>query len=210
MGLLATDPIRHAVRPCPYWLAAATCSELRDVNGRIPPEAGWVRPGQLARGPGGRACCRRCGAEVPKGRRSFCGDTCVHEWKVRTDPGYARKIVFERDGGVCVACGLDTEQIKRAFRAAMVEATGDSGWWCYSIAVGLHQHVPAAIETVGRLRALGFGRTDHFWEMDHIVPVVEGGGGCGLENLRTLCRPCHLGSTKALRGRLARGRKAGQ
>ncbi len=27
------------------------------------------------------------------------------------------------------------------------------------------------------------------WEVDHVVPVVEGGGECGLDNLRTLCRP---------------------
>lgn len=30
-----------------------------------------------------------------------------------------------------------------------------------------------------------------YWDMDHIRPVVEGGGGCGLENLRTLCVVCH-------------------
>ena len=42
------------------------------------------------------------------------------------------------------------------------------------------------------------------WDMDHIVPVIEGGGACGLDNLRTLCIPCHRGQTKALAGRRAR------
>ena len=30
------------------------------------------------------------------------------------------------------------------------------------------------------------------WEADHIVPVADGGGECGLDNYRLLCRPCHL------------------
>jgi hypothetical protein len=56
----------------------------------------------------------------------------------------------------------------------------------------------------------------HFWQVDHLVPVIEGGGTCGLENLRTLCTPCHLQATRALRARLkgvdrgkgGKGRKA--
>lgn len=34
------------------------------------------------------------------------------------------------------------------------------------------------------------------WNADHIVPVFRGGGACGLENLRTLCTPCHADVTK--------------
>ena len=33
------------------------------------------------------------------------------------------------------------------------------------------------------------------WEADHILPVADGGGECGLENYRLLCRTCHLGVT---------------
>ncbi len=29
------------------------------------------------------------------------------------------------------------------------------------------------------------------WHADHIRPVYKGGGLCQLENLRTLCVPCH-------------------
>ena len=45
------------------------------------------------------------------------------------------------------------------------------------------------------------------WEMDHIIPVVEGGGCCGLDNLQTLCLPCHKLDTAALAARLAMGRR---
>jgi 5-methylcytosine-specific restriction endonuclease McrA len=30
------------------------------------------------------------------------------------------------------------------------------------------------------------------WEADHVLPVADGGGESPLENLRTLCRPCHI------------------
>lgn len=36
-------------------------------------------------------------------------------------------------------------------------------------------------------------------EVDHIIPVALGGTG-DLENLRTLCRACHLAETIRLRG----------
>ena len=65
---------------------------------------GWV----VRRGP-----CRWCGIEVPKGRFTFRSPGCVHEWKLRTDPGYLREQVFARDRGVCALCGLDTEALRR-------------------------------------------------------------------------------------------------
>lgn len=50
-------------------------------------------------------------------------------------------------------------------------------------------------------------RFSYPYEIDHIVPVVEGGGCCGLPNLRTLCFPCHKQVTKALAGRRAAARR---
>lgn len=29
------------------------------------------------------------------------------------------------------------------------------------------------------------------WHADHVIPVYKGGGMCQLDNLRTLCVPCH-------------------
>lgn len=46
-----------------------------------------------------------------------------------------------------------------------------------------------------------------WWDADHIVSVVEGGGECGLDNYRTLCLPCHRKVTRELHARLADARK---
>jgi hypothetical protein len=58
--------------------------------------------------------------------------------------------------------------------------------------------------TATRAAALQAG---HFWQSDHINPVAEGGGSCGLDNLRTLCTPCHAVETARLAARLAETRR---
>lgn len=42
------------------------------------------------------------------------------------------------------------------------------------------------------------GSHDEEWEADHIIPVSKGGGCCGLDNLRTLCRKCHIDTFREL------------
>jgi 5-methylcytosine-specific restriction endonuclease McrA len=46
------------------------------------------------------------------------------------------------------------------------------------------------------------------WDADHTLPVVEGGGECGLDGYRTLCRPCHKSETAKLAARRAEKRRA--
>jgi 5-methylcytosine-specific restriction enzyme A len=122
-------------------------------------KGGWCDVDALPKGPSGRALCRHCAVEVPAGRRTFCSQRCVHLWKMRTNPGYVRQQVWERDHGLCAQCGIDT----------------------------------------GAKRARGTG---HLWQADHIVPVAEGGGLCGLEGYRTLCFACHAAVTADLMRRL--------
>jgi len=145
---------------------------------------GWIRKTRK-RGPHDRGICRWCHLEVPSGRRTFCNDDCVHEWRLRTDPGYLRQQVLKRDRGVCAECGLDTIEFYRRF-----------------------QLIPAR-----KRKALGRQLDMHpkrrsFWDADHIVPVAEGGGECDLSNLRTLCLWCHFEQTAQLRNRLKRKRVA--
>ena len=55
-----------------------------------------------------RGTCRWCSGPVAPPKRTFCSPECVHEWRIRTDPGYVRGQVWERDHGICRGCGADT------------------------------------------------------------------------------------------------------
>jgi 5-methylcytosine-specific restriction endonuclease McrA len=151
------------------------------------------------KGPDGKNVCRYCRGEVPRPRIYWCSDTCVDAAYLRCDPSYQRRKVEERDLGVCVTCGLDTEAVRRAYRRAMKSAG--------------HPWAVAGKAVRGRVDTLGLaaGTYDipHFWEMDHIVPVIEGGDEIEdtLGNLRTLCIPCHKRETKELAGRRAKERR---
>jgi 5-methylcytosine-specific restriction enzyme A len=139
---------------------------------------GRVDRDNLPKGPNGRCLCRWCNLEVPRGRLTFCSDWCVEEWKLRTDPGYLREKVLERDRGLCSVCGIDCiaqlRHIKKLRGAARSRATAE---W----------------DLRGRKT---------LWDADHIVPVAEGGGQCDLSNMRTLCLKCHRIHTAQLRDRL--------
>lgn len=167
---------------------------------------GFCNEARLPKGPNGRALCRRCGTEVPKGRRTFCSAACVHEWQLETNPGYCRSQVFERDHGVCALCGLDTvawarkrleelDQIKQKYHTR----TGPGPT--------LSDSIFAWKENNGTPYSRTLNWNTGLWDMDHVTPVVEGGGLCGLDGYRTLCIPCHRKVTAELRARLAKRNK---
>lgn len=141
---------------------------------------GRLHATEVERGKSGRPLCRWCRDETPPRRRTFCSDACVHEWKLRTDPGYLREQVLKRDAGVCAKCGVDTVALRRDMRR---------------------------FDFAARRKFLKeWGLTERsrksLWDADHILPVVEGGGQCDLSNMRTLCLKCHRDATAALRARL--------
>jgi 5-methylcytosine-specific restriction enzyme A len=145
-------------------------------------DAGHARGQQLPLGPNGLPLCRWCQLEVlARRRRTFCSDYCVHQWRLRSDPGYLRDLVFARDRGVCQACGTDAVAAYAALKRSRGKARSEA------LAVW-------GMKSVAARRSL--------WDADHILPVAEGGGQCDLDNLRTLCLPCHREATADLRRRL--------
>ena len=147
-------------------------------------KGGWVDRKSIPRGPNGRGLCRWCSLEVPRGRFTFCSEYCVHEWKLRTQPAYLREQVFDRDGGICALCGVNTVAAARRLRYSRRACrTALLAHW------GLK----------GRTRKT-------LWDADHIVPVAEGGGECDLDNLRTLCLRCHRQATMELRQRIRKAK----
>jgi 5-methylcytosine-specific restriction endonuclease McrA len=151
---------------------------------RILAEAGWTRPADLPLGPNGRPLCRWCRLEIlaPR-RRTFCSAYCVHQWRLRSDPAYLREQVFLRDRGICALCSTDTV----AEYAALKRSRGPDR---------LRRLELWGLSSIHARRSL--------WDADHILPVAEGGGECDLDNLRTLCLPCHREVTADLRRRLRR------
>ena len=173
-----------------------------------PRRALWCSKGK---GPGGRNLCYcGCGREVPKGRRTCYSDECIRGWKAINDPQTIRRIVFERDKGICAICGADTEALRRTYRAAILVAAnvGDPSWPYGDHTIESFNHVGFTNQQKVA-RPAGFPRLSRtWWEADHIVPVAEGGGGCGPEGYRTLCCLCHKKETATLAARLAAKRKA--
>jgi 5-methylcytosine-specific restriction endonuclease McrA len=149
-------------------------------------QGGWAKPQEIELSPEGRPLCRWCRTEVPGRRRTFCSDNCVHEWKLRTNPGYLRDRVFARDKGICAQCGTDTKKLRGEMRKLDY----------------------AARRLFLKQWGLREGSRKSLWDADHIVPVAEGGGQCDLTNMRTLCLQCHRAATAALRARIA-GKNAG-
>ena len=108
----------------------------------------------------------------------------MHEWRLRSSTSYLRECVFARDKGVCALCDIDTHKLRRRI-----------------------MRLPFT-ERMRRLRDLQEQGLIHkkrksWWEADHILAVVEGGDS-SLDNMRTLCIPCHRGVTTELRLRLKR------
>lgn len=140
--------------------------------------------------------CRWCGV-VCEGRRiSFCSEKCVGEWLIRSRPGYLRKVVYRRDQGVCLVCRIDTEITRH--RIIDVWKRTDPAHrrvvevWMRRLGV-VHRVDWSCWTRVPKLRV------HSLWQADHIVPVVLGGGQCGIDNIRTLCLWCHRRATAHLR-----------
>jgi 5-methylcytosine-specific restriction enzyme A len=150
---------------------------------RVLPEAGWSARGDRLRGPNDLPLCRWCQLEIlSRRRRTFCSEYCVHQWRLRSDPGYLREQVLLRDRGVCAGCGTDTLAAYQALKRSRGKARDQAlAMW--------------GLKSVTARRSL--------WDADHILPVAEGGGQCDLHNLRTLCLPCHREATAALRLRMS-------
>jgi hypothetical protein len=163
----------------------------------------------------GKPLCRACGLEVPLRPRSRLCDACFDTASVASSAAAARKKVEERDHGVCAECGMNTLYVTALCDPLLAEA-------CRWQEIGESERAAQLrIIVISYLIELGFSQTvvstaiqkwsggirTHLWEADHVVPVVHGGGGCGLDNLRTLCRVCHARATAQLAGLRAKTKR---
>lgn len=137
-------------------------------------------PQPEGKGPEGRPLCRWCHKEVPKRKRAWCGELCINSYLVVAGNswGLIRDQVRRRDKGICSECGCDTVKMKRiAWIVFKAEKLRVSRWRpnCYS--------------------DLGYRQlSGDWWQADHII-ARKNGGKDFLDNLRTLCIPCHKART---------------
>lgn len=129
----------------------------------------------------GLTCCRWCGKGVKPPRRTMCSPECVHELQLRTNGRYLRDCVYNRDKGICQMCKIDTKKIAKE---ALQLRTEEKEIFLKKYSISLKRKIWK--------RKHGGG----LWDADHIIPVKDGGGSCGLENIRTLCIKCHKVVTK--------------
>lgn len=148
--------------------------------------------------------CTFCARPCPGRRRSWCSQGCVNNYLiVCNEPGIVETNVYIRDKGVCALCGLDTDQLKEDTYSACCEDFSRAARRLRGFVPSKHHFESYSVKQASDL--LIWLNTNRLWDIDHIVAVCKG-GGCGhspgIENFRTLCRPCH----KHITAQLARTR----
>lgn len=148
----------------------------------------------------------RCGCGR-RARRSWATDQCPKPLLIKFrilkgDVGVIRAELLKRDGGKCAHCGLEAE----AERARCLR-------WLYRGQFGTDEEYRIARVEIETLRArfmrLGYPSPDTtWWQADHILEVVRGGGGCDLSGYQTLCHVCHAAKTALLNLQLSAARRA--
>lgn len=139
--------------------------------------------------------CTWCGGKCPSNYHRYCSHECNRMANVRCNAGQMRGFVFHRDRGVCAACGLNVMRLAAACNSLRWLKARNTG-------VGFRSRY----FIFSWLESEGFGKNFPTWEADHITPVVEGGGLCHPDDVRTLCIRCHKKETAELAARRAKKR----
>ena len=115
----------------------------------------------------------------------FCSEACHSLDKQQVSSSELRRLLYEKDKGVCVWCAWDASACAR--RVAVMRSKTSRRRYI------LKSNKKFSDRGNGKLLDL-FVRTaweGHAWHFDHIKPVYKGGGECTVDNGQTLCVLCH-------------------
>jgi len=153
----------------------------------------------------GKPLCVWCDGKLTGRQQRWCGEKCIGEFNLISNFDLLADKVWERDQSKCVLCGLEGKRVfDRAFprypHKTWMRTTEDRESYEADWERFVAEELPLARET--RAQYPWLKPTVTPMQVDHIIPVVEGGGCCGIENLRLLCHPCHAAETYNLRQRM--------
>lgn len=156
--------------------------------------------------------CRWCGAAIvhPPGhkragepaRNTWCpkwtGRDCVGEYMLATSSDMQRRALRDRDKGICAGCGEHYARRRKVLRRSCTRGCLDgnprvcSARWC-----GIPGSAAPMALPEGPCCCFEY---DYGWQADHIVPLWSVDRSepwpqvlrwWSLDNLQTLCLPCH-------------------
>lgn len=157
----------------------------------------------------GEKLCRWCQGVLAGRRRAYCSDKCSEEVAIRCGENLLWH-VEQRDHGVCFHCNMDMIR-ERSELMGRIDAINRALWNGPRIEMrggapniddrinnraikkqrGELEAEEIAIERKIYNEYLITNTTMSWWAAHHVIAVKDGGGGCGLDNIITLCVKCH-------------------
>jgi len=134
-------------------------------------QRGNWRPPKREPGPNGLWPCRYCGKECKHRVMRWCSQECHSEAWLRMSWSAMRHHILKRDGEHCALC--------HSAHPGFYDGHPRREWGGRTLMYVEGRHVEVTPLKLWR------------WEVDHIVPVKDGGTD-DPANLRVLCHECHI------------------
>lgn len=123
---------------------------------------------------GEKGHCKWCMTKIENTRKKYCSKDCKDSaWAFFYPQKYARKYLIQRQGNNCAHCGYCFDDKTKKYKRNE------------SYAVGWDK------DTGKSIRKDDICYYDDMGDIDHIIPIHQGGEILGIENHQILCKECH-------------------